>query len=202
MLRVRVCMYVAVYVCPMYAHCRIAELCAAPPGFFIRPEKRMNVGRDDKRRVHVEYMNTRAAVYTFRSLSLSIRILQLAYAGVLGNHLREGGHPGVEDPVASRSAVSRRTRSSTTRRSRGNRRGYRGFSRGLHFLLTPLPRRRFIRTLSVSQRARKRLSHVDSIEDNATTRLECARVNCALFSPTPSTVHFYAPIRKHALSVK
>ena len=39
----------------------------------------MNVGRDDKRRVHVEYMNTRAAVYTFRSPT----ILQLAYSGVL-----------------------------------------------------------------------------------------------------------------------
>lgn len=39
----------------------------------------MNVGRDDKRRVHVEYMNTRAAVYAFRPPT----ILQLAYFGVL-----------------------------------------------------------------------------------------------------------------------
>lgn len=55
----------------------------------------MNVGRDDKRRVHVEYMNTRAAVYTFRSPA----ILQLAYSGVLlrdrlrgGDRARGGGH--------------------------------------------------------------------------------------------------------------
>lgn len=40
----------------------------------------MNVDRDDKRRVHVEYMNTRAAVYTFRSPYTATGIFRRASA--------------------------------------------------------------------------------------------------------------------------
>lgn len=59
---------------PTYATGRHTIVCVnryarRRPAFSFGPEKRMNVGRDDKRRVHVGYMNTRAAVCTFRSLS-------------------------------------------------------------------------------------------------------------------------------------
>lgn len=57
---------------------RAADVCA-PAGFFIRPEKRMNVVRDDKRRVHVEYMNTRAAfIYTY----LVFHVVEYTAAGI------------------------------------------------------------------------------------------------------------------------
>lgn len=102
---------------------RAADVCA-PAGFFIRPEKRMNVVRDDKRRVHVEYMNTRAAfIYTY----LVFHVVEYTAAGIflacLSLSLSRSSERDRDLAPATRTALSSRRERFSWRRNRAAIRG-------------------------------------------------------------------------------